>query len=285
MQIICTAKYENFYYAPPPNIAATIPQQSLLQKEDFSINSVAGTGFILYKNPSKILLLTCHHIIDFADTVKTYYLDSNKKPTKYLYSLSVKYDQTVFTVYKSGPREIAKVLLSDNKNDLALIEGKPSANTLAELQFQGIFDESVKIRFGQEIYLLGFPKNTFMVTKGLASPSTSGKRFVVDAPFNKGFSGGVVISFDETGSKYQYLGMANSSAIETELIVAPSDDPEVLEKYKDIPYEGDLYTKKINLINYGISYVISIEVITDFLKKNKELLDRFGYNFSHLIKW
>ena len=32
LQLICTAKYENYYYAPPPNIEASVDQQSLLQE-------------------------------------------------------------------------------------------------------------------------------------------------------------------------------------------------------------------------------------------------------------
>ncbi len=282
--ITCTGLYENYYYDPPENFAATIDQESLLCDKDYSTNSVAGTGLIIYKNSSKMVLLTCYHIVDFPDTLKTYYADENKKPSNYLQSLSVQYGLNVFVSHKSGRRSNAKIIATDEKNDIALIEAIPDANVLAELQFPGEFDRNTKVKLGEEVFLLGFPKGNFMVTRGLASPTSNVKKFVVDVPFNKGFSGGVVVAFTENYKNYYYLGMANTASVETESVLSPPNDPTLIERYREIPYEGDVYLRNLNLINYGISFIIKLQVIADFLDEEKETLDKMGYTFSHIIK-
>ena len=76
LKITCSAYYENFYYSSPPLLTGNlVSQESLLFEKKFTTNSVAGTGLIVTKSADKILILTCHHIFDFEDTLKTYYLD------------------------------------------------------------------------------------------------------------------------------------------------------------------------------------------------------------------
>lgn len=284
LQITSTAYYENYYYAPPQTFSAALRQETLLKNKDYSTSSVAGTGLIIYKNPSKILLLTCHHIVEFVDTLKTYYLDTDKKPTRFLESLSIQYDQNVFVTHMSGTRSVGKIIVTDRQNDIALIESVPAENQMAEMQFQGRFDTDKSIRLGKEVYLLGFPKGNFMITSGLASPTSSRKKFVIDTPFNQGFSGGVVVAFSEDYSSYTYLGMANSSAYSSDFILAPPNEPAVIEKYQNVPYEGEAYLKELNFINYGISFAIKSNVILEFLESNADVLERLGYRMSHMFK-
>lgn len=286
LKLTCSAYYENYYYSPPPNLTSEfVPQLSLLTETKFTTNSVAGTGLIVTKSADQILILTCHHIFDFEDTLKTYYMDKEKQKTTYLQSLSKKYGQTIYVTHKNGSISQGKLISQDEKNDIALIETQSIENSLSEVPFQGVFNKNPKIKLGQEIYLLGFPKGHFMVTRGLASPSKYRDKFIVDASFNRGFSGGITITFDNKTGNYHYIGMANSTAYDSQIALSPSEGIINLEVYNSTPYEDDIYITELKMINYGITFVVSDDIISDFFKREEENLRQLGYyNVSKLIR-
>jgi len=286
LKLTCSAFYENYYYSPPPRfIGESVPQLSLLIETKFTTNSVAGTGLIVTKSADKILILTCHHIFDFADTLKTYYMDKEKQKTDYLQSFSKKYGQTIYITHKNGSISQGKLISQDEKNDIALIETQSIENTLSEVPFQGMFNKNPKLKLGQEIYLLGFPKGHFMVTRGLASPSKFKDKFVVDTSFNRGFSGGITIAFDNQTGNYYYIGMANSTAYDSQIALSPPEGIINLDAYRSAPYEDDIYITELKMINYGITFVVSDDIIRDFFKREEENLRQSGYyNISKLIK-
>ena len=278
LRITCSAFYENYYYAPPAPEQPDASQQSLLVNKKLTTNSVAGTGLILLERGPKILLLTCFHVFDFEDTVRTYYLDKNRKPTPFLQSLSVKYGQIIYVTHKDASNSQGKIIAQDKENDVALIETDAVTNKLAEAPFRGIFSSKSDIKLGKEIYVLGFPKGMFLITKGLASPSKYKNRFLTDISFNKGFSGGITIAFDSKSSEYIYLGMANATAYDSQTILVPSDNIQDLGYYKDVPYNDDVYIGELKMINYGITFVVRSKVIHDFLKKESTKLRQHGYH-------
>ena len=277
LKITCSAFYENHYFAPPAPAQQNASQQSLLINKKLTTNSVAGTGLIILEHAPNILLLTCFHVFDFEDTVKTFYLNKNKKPTTFLQSLSIKYGQIIYVSHKDGTNSQGKIITADKENDIAVIEAEAVANKLAESPFQGYFPAKTDIKFGKEIYILGFPKGMFLITRGLASPSKYKNKFITDISFNKGFSGGIAIAFDRNSSDYSYLGMANATAYDSQTILIPSDNIQDLSYYKDIPYKDDLYISELKMINYGITFVVKSEVIYDFLKRESNKLKQYSY--------
>jgi hypothetical protein len=286
LKLTCSAFYENYYYAPPSQFTDDLAsQESLLIEKKFTTNSVAGTGLIITQSANKVLILTCNHIFDFEDTLKTYYLDKNKKKTSFLQSLSKKFGQTIYVTHRNGSVSDGKIIRQDEKNDIAVIETQQIENVLSEIPFQGTFSKDLKIKLGQEIYLLGFPKGYFMVTRGLASPSKYKDKFIVDASFNRGFSGGITIAFDNQTGNYYYIGMANSTAYDSQIALSPSDAVINLEAYESFPYEDEIYIKELKMINYGITFIVSGEIIADFFKKEEQQLRQLGYyEIAKLIK-
>ena len=285
LKLTCSAYYENYYYSAPEKFEDIIPQDSLFEEKVFTTNSVAGTGLILSQHGDNMLILSCHHVFDFDDTLKTYYLDKKKKVTNYLQSISIKYGQTIYVTHKNGTVSRGKILVQDEEDDIALIETQAIENVLSEFPFQGILNSRSKIELGQEVYVLGFPKGHFLITKGLASPSKYKGKFIVDIPFNRGFSGGVAIVIDANTGNYRYIGMANSTAYDSQIVLAPSDAVSNAEIYKTIPYQGDVYVKELKLINHGITFVISHDTIIDFFKTKESELIGFGFsNLFNLIK-
>jgi len=282
IKITATCYYRNTYYAYPDKNKDSLALESLVIRKNITSNSVAGTGLILLQRPHKQLVLTCNHVFDFDDSLKTYYYDKERNQTSHLSSLAIKSGQSIYAYHHNGTRSEAQIVAVDEKNDLALIECAKIEIMFTELQFQGKFANTDFLKLGQEVYLLGFPKGFFIVTKGLASPSTFKNKFLVDAMFNRGFSGGIVISFSEQEPGYQYVGMANSIAYSSENILAPADEPQVLEQYNNIPYQGEIYVKELKLINYGLTFVIKSNVIVEFLKAESINLKRRGYDISML---
>ncbi len=278
LKITCSSYYKNFFYEYPRE-ENTLPE-NLLYNENITSNSVAGTGLIIYQSSVRQLILTCHHIFDFEDTLKTYYYDENKNPTKHLSTLSIKSAQKIYIFHKNGSRSQGFIIAHDKGNDLALIETIPGSILMTEYAFDGKFGNAGHIKLGEELHLLGFPKGFFMVSRGLASPSHFKNKFMVDAPFNRGFSGGVVIRFIDQKPNYEYIGMANSIAYTSQNVLVPTDDPQLVEQYKSHPYEGYSYVKELKLINYGLTFVIKSEEIKEFLKSNSYELKNLGLDVA-----
>ena len=115
-----------------------------------------------------------------------------------------------------------------------------------------------------------------MVTRGLASPSPLKSEFMVDAPFNSGFSGGVGIVFTPDGG-CELIGLANAVAYNPETVLVPIQEPNIGERYGDLPYDGEIYIKDMKLINYGLTFVIKSNVILDFLRQERGRLRKRGY--------
>ena len=276
LKITCSAYYQNYFYLYPDSSS----QESQLYYENITSNSVAGTGLLLYQDLHRQVLLSCYHVFNFKDTIKTYYLDKDKQPTKFLNSLSIKTGQKILVFHKNGKTSDSKIISIDESNDIALIETTVGDVLLSEFPFRGSFKNAKKIKLGQEAYLLGFPKGFFMVTRGLVSPSPFKNKFIVDAPFNRGFSGGIVITFTDNELYYQYIGMANSIAFSSEPVLTPRNEPTILDQYQNLPYDGDIYVKELKLINYGITFAVKSNVIIDFLDREEKKLKQLGYNIS-----
>ncbi len=279
LKVTCSAYYENYFYAIPRSDQDTSSLASHLVEKKLTTNSVAGTALIVQKNPQKMLLLSCHHIFDFEDTVKVYYTDKKGNVTDHLYSLSIKYGENIFVYHKNGSRTTGKVLANDEKNDIALFETATSANPLLERAFNKILEKKTEPVFGKEVYLIGMPKGFLFVTKGLLSPSPYKNRFLISAPFNRGFSGGVVVAFDSDGKNYSYLGMANSMPYDSQLIMTPSENLRMDKMYENFPYTDDLFVRELKMVNYGLTFAIKGNIIRKFIEAEKENLKLQGHYF------
>lgn len=284
IKITCSAYYEIQYFAPPPP-GQSVPQSSLLTNKKFTTNSVAGTGLIILSQAEKILVLTCEHIFSFQDTIKTYYANDRNQPTDYLQSLAIRFGQTIYVTHRDGTSSRATLVVSDAATDVAIIETDASANQLSEFPFQESLAKKFNLRLGQEIYLLGFPKGIFMVTRGLATPSKYKTKFIADLSFNRGFSGGVAIAYNRNSRAFEYIGMATAAAYDSELVLAPPEGYQVSDENRKLPYQEEAYLKELRLINYGITFITKSEVIVDFLSRSSETLKQYGYyNIEPLIK-
>ncbi|MBN1154386.1 trypsin-like peptidase domain-containing protein [candidate division KSB1 bacterium] len=273
VKITASSYYKNYYYYYPETEEEALLKGKLLYNTNLTTNSVAGTGLIVYQDHRKQYIITCQHVFDFQDTIKTFYLNEREEPTNHLKSLSIRVGQQILIYHKNGQSTTATVLAEDSRNDIALIETEIRDFQFSEKQFSGIYGDADRLQFGQEVYLLGFPKGFFMITHGLVSPTQFKNKYLIDAPFNRGFSGGVVIRMTTTEPYFEYVGMANSISYSSEFVLSPVEDMRVIERHKFIPYKEDIFTKEIKHLNYGITYVIKSGMIIDFLKEHAKGVD------------
>ncbi len=284
LRISCSAYYDNYYYSKPEDNSDAIELAKLFIKKEATTNSVAGSGLIIFQNQRNYLLLSCYHLFDFQDTVKTYYSNKRGIPTKHLLSLSIKKSQAIYVTHKNGRRTLGKIISDDKKNDLALLETKTIESSLIENAFKGSFGNKRDIKFGKDVYLIGFPKGFLCVTRGLVSTSPYKNKFMVDAPFNRGFSGGAVVSINERQGAYTYLGMANSIAYDSQLVLTPEEKSVNLKYFENMPYTNDVYIKELKLVNVGLTFAVRSDLITNFLNKEKKNLQQQGFYLSGEFK-
>jgi hypothetical protein len=280
--IYCTAYYRTFIFSAEKKIRLSDLTTDLIKtksdKTVYSTNSVSGTATLIYHQNKKIALLTCAHIIDYSDTVFTYYKLNNEK---FIQSVSFKERQTNFVsdVPEAGEFE---VLAREDHTDIAVLGKEVSdVTSLALPVFSYPFGRSKELDWGTFIYLIGFPSGQKMVTKGIVSSPNKDKSgsFLTDAPFNHGFSGGIVLAIRDGVPNFELVGIANSVASQSDYFLVPAKDLEESEFAPDLPYQGDIYVRLKTDIKYGVTHVISSESIVDFFKNNeKKLMDK-GYDF------
>jgi len=277
VKVVCSAYYENYYYLKPTLRNKTTSLEDLLYKKQLTTNSVSGSALILNRNSSNILLLSCYHIFDFEDTVRVYYKDEAGTDTEHLQSISIKYDQRIFVTHHDGTRSLGHLIGFDSRNDIALLETRAAENKLLENSFTAPFSDESDLKFGKEAYLIGYPKGFLFISRGLISPSPYANKFMISAPFNRGFSGGIVLAFDEGKDYFVYLGMANSMAYDSQLVLAPDETISRLDNFIDFPYTANAYVKEIKLVNYGLTFAIKAKIIERFLEQERERLRQLGF--------
>ncbi|MDZ7338975.1 MAG: serine protease [candidate division KSB1 bacterium] len=284
VKITSSAYYRTWYYPRPSSFrlpAATVPPPA---EQKLTSNSVAGTGVVLLQNQREMVVLTCNHVLDFADTIRHYYLDENKRPTNHLRALSVRYRQDVFIFHRSGEWTVGELIANDRENDIALLKTSRSEQHLAEAPLPCPFGDAGSLKLGQEVYVLGFPKGFFAVTRGLVSPSRGKGRFMVDIAFNRGYSGGVVVRLDGAKRAMEYVGMATSAAYDSQYLLVPAAETVPPASESDVPYVGDVFVEELKLINYGITFVVTSNVVGDFLRTHEERLQRMGFPLTSLFR-
>jgi hypothetical protein len=288
-KITAISYYKSYIFSEKnPATAMDIKLNSYRNKvvdEKIYSNSVIGTGIVIYFSENKVVLITCAHIVDYEDTVITYYRDKKTGITPYIKSIAFKQRQNNF-VAEFPERGELEILAIDHEADLVVLGKKFLRNTPVYIpQFQYKFGTAKELEWGSFVYLIGFPKGYQMITKAIVSQPNRDKKggFIVDALFNQGFSGGVVLAIRDGVPNFEFVGIANSVAADLEYNLTPDKEFSEMEYDSRIPYTGDIFINLHRNINYGITFIISIETITEFLKKYDNVFREKGYNFSYLF--
>lgn len=247
----------------------------------FYFNETAsGTATIVYNDGSRLALLTCNHIVTFPDTIITYYENSNRIRT-----VSFLRNQTNYVTGIPDGSDL-KVIIKDENYDLALLGREKESSSYLPV-FSYPLGEAKKLQWGSFVYLLGYPKGNKMVTHGIVSSPNRNKEthtFLVDALFNKGFSGGLILAIKDGVPNFELVGLAISVSADYNLVLTPENNYSRNDIEMNFPYTSDIFVKEQSTISYGITNSTSVENIQRFLSTNALLLEELGYHMPYFFK-
>jgi hypothetical protein len=285
-----TAYYKTYIISPQYKLSDADIFDTELKKVASDIiyynESTYGTSTIIYSNSEKMMLLTCAHIISFPDTIVNYFPTSESETEKIISDISIKVNQHYYINDISMTGEY-QLLAKDNDLDIALIgatfKEKPFINYTV---FDYPFGNSSKLDWGSFVYIIGFPMGSKMVTTGIVSiidPSDNSSDFLVDALFNRGFSGGIVLATHNGIPNFELVGLTKSVSSNSTKLLKPSqnsDEPQILH----IPFEGEILISEQVTLNYGVTNVVSINAIREFIRDNSDILINNGYVVDNFIQ-
>lgn len=260
--------------------------KKLAISEGYADQSTSGTGTTIYFSDGKIAILTCAHVVQFPDTVISYYPNSAGNFTEIIQAIFIRERQSIYVAGFPEGSEF-ELLIVDIKNDLALI-GK-DYKILSDLRFP-VFTyptgKSKELDWGTFVYVFGYPINYQMVTKAIVSNPNRDDygSFLVDAVVNNGMSGGLVLAIRDGVPNFEMVGMIQWVPEEENNILIPKKLNDNESYNPIVPYEGEEYVQRFSSIRYGIARVISSEAILEFLRQNKEILYGKKYYLDSFIK-
>jgi hypothetical protein len=283
------AFYESYEFSRDSNVLKTglnrkIAKRKAIYKYHFN-NPATGTATLIYHKNRKTALLTCAHILDFPDSIIQYYQDINGKNTKYVQKVAYK-DRQNINIIDSNLRGTFNILAIDTERDIAIVGNEQplySAPILPVFRFPP--GKAEELGWGNFVYIIGFPRGEKMITSGLVSNPNRNKyhAFIVDAVFNRGFSGGIVLAIRDGVPNFELVGMAKSVPAESKLYLIPSDQFRLSETNIQQPYKGEIRVQSVENIYYGITYVVSIESIRLFIERNRFRLSEKGYDVEYFF--
>ncbi|BDQ03454.1 serine protease [Ignavibacterium sp.] len=282
-RIISSAFYRVYVFPKDANI--TLEElgrqklEKLAEREILIDNSSSGTALVVYSENGNVALVTCSHTINFPDTLIAYKADTKGNPTKFIESISIKERQVVYVAgFPEG--STVDILLDDPKTDIAILGRKYGVQSGVRFPtFKFRIGKAKDLSWGTFVYLLGFPMNNKMITKGIVSSPNKDDigSFLVDAVINPGFSGGIVLAIRDGVPNFELVGIVQSVPEEKEEMLYPDITDKAAKYNPVIPYKGDIYVKKHSSIRYGITRIIPVEALTKLIEENKTYLVKEGF--------
>ncbi len=255
--------------------------QDVASRSQTNNHSTAGTATVLHNQGGRVLLFTASHTVVQPDTIWHYQAGTRNQPDPVIEAVSVResLNQYVFT---DGGIVMIEVVAYDVRKDLALMVSRgevSGSDNLRRLEFPGGIAE--QLQWGDVVFAMGYPRGVQMVSQGVASRSNHPIRSIIlDLSINRGFSGGPAFAVRNDGT-LEWLGVITSAMGEQEFYLAPnfrSDD----DFNPDLPYDGTIYINSAQRIYYGISNVVDIEEIREFMAESQIVLRRYGISISNL---
>jgi hypothetical protein len=139
-----------------------------------------------------------------------------------------------------------------------------------------------ELGWGSVAYVLGFPMGGLMITKGIISHPNGDDSgtFMIDALFNKGFSGGIILAARVGSPGFELVGMVRSAYSNREYVLLPEKEIHEYDYNRNSPYTGEVHVGTLESINYGVTYAIPVEALRAFYKSSRPELMLKGYDLD-----
>lgn len=287
-KIDCLVFYKTYIFDKNDQISKEdLAKRNILDfatKGNIATKSVIGTATTIYYDHERVAVLSCAHVVNFKDTVISYFPSEEDSQAR-IHSIAIKSRQQniVASLPAFGSLEI---LAMDEENDIAILGKKIDYLESNIPVFKYPSGKSEDLEWGSFVYVMGYPMGFQMITKGIISSPKRIKNgsILIDAVFNRGFSGGLVLAIKDGVPNFEMVGMARSASAIIEEILSPDDINSDKTPNYNIPYSGSIYLKSKESINYGITYAVPIEYIQAFYKKHQDDLNRQGYQLDYFFK-
>lgn len=252
-----------------------------------SFNKAAsGTATVISINDNKVLMLTCAHVVEFADTIFSYFSDENGKISPFLESISIKVNQTNYSNFPGGGD--IEIIFTDKQNDVALIGSH--FNSLMPSDFLTYhrfkIGDSSELDWGNFVYIFGFPLHNKMITRALVSKpeKSDDDSFLLDAVLNRGSSGSVVVAVRDGVPNFELVGMITRIPAEQQYLLKPEPLVNDLQYSINSIYKGNSMIGGIELIKYGLTRVIPINRIVKIIEQHSGSITANGFDMPYFIK-
>jgi len=236
------------------------------------IQKISGGGVILYQDERQTLILTCEHVVNSPDTVRTFFRDDEGHETKVISSRAVKRRATYQVINQINQMETMEVLHVDPRTDLGLLLVKTSPSLGEPLPYPIAYQKDVK--WGDLAFVFGYPREIRQLTMGLVSPSPYPGTFSMDVVARFGFSGGPVFVV-RPGGALELAGIVRGVPVTKVRYLAPAPDlaPGQTLEADDLKI---VTAEEYDLIEYGTVYAVGTEKIGRFLKDRQTKLQQRG---------
>lgn len=258
----------------------------------------SGTATLIYNDQRRIAFLTCAHIVNFPDTVITYYEDRIRSEQPLVKHFITKVRQTGNIINQPVAFDF-RILAIDEETDVAVVGKEIEPGDLAGFKADPDDPEGDPIRIltlkqgaAQEldwanfVYIIGFPRAKKMVSSALVSSPDYDfmHSFLLDGAMQKGISGGIVIALRDGVPNFELVGMAVGISGKVQYALVPELQKYVNEWEIQGPYYGQIHVEKQEIPEPGMIYVRSIEAIRSFLDEKKDILQEQGYDPARFFK-
>ena len=239
----------------------------------------SGTATTIYSENRKLALLTCNHIVEFPETIITYWADEKGVLTDFVKSISVKKNENIYAI---GFPELGrlKIIAADKQYDLVLLGITFSVDYTGKFPaFSFPIGKSEKLNWGSFVYMFGFPMNYKMVSRAIVSRPNNNDDglFLIDGVANRGFSGGLVLAIRDGIPNIELVGIIRSVPKDILYSLHPKKLKDGKQYDPLVPYKGNIYLNAEEKIKYGITHVISTEMIEEFLTTHKKEISKEGF--------
>ncbi len=242
--------------------------------------SVSGTVTVVYAQNGLVGMLTADHILDFPDTVIGWYRNESLG----IGGVAIKMSQKNFVAGIPESSEV-EIVLRDKEHDIAFLKKKRETQGVSIPVFNYPLGNIRYLDWASVVYIVGYPLGNLMVTQAIASKPRNRQvaKFITDAIFNHGISGSPVVALRDGVPNFELVGMAVSTSAKNLLYLRPYHYDESVMPTEEI-YQGDMVVARQRVINYGVTYSVSVNTIVDFLKINKLKLEKEGFNVDLFFK-
>ncbi|MGE5401056.1 MAG: S1 family peptidase [Ignavibacteriales bacterium] len=282
------AYYRTTYFSEESKILRSELNSETIKKHgirlEYMDNSASGTATVIFYNFKRVAVITCAHVVDFEDTLITYFKSPDKKQG-YVQSIAIKERQANYIADfpEGGELDIIKI---DRPLDIAVLGREYLHEPQEKISvFSYPLGEAKELGWGSFVYIFGYPMGYKTLTKALVSSPNRDKNgaFIIDAVFNRGFSGGIILAIKDGVPNFELVGMIKALFADYEYIIKPSRDFDLDQYNPIIPYSKELYVERRMNIKYGLSKAIPIESIKQYFIDNEAYFFSRGYDFNKFI--